>query len=64
MRRRRDGNPGPVTAPVTGSNLRRPEMWYVLCLILGVVLGSCATFWRCEAGCRDCGERENCEQFP
>ncbi len=39
-------------------------MWYVLCLILGVVLGSWATFWRCEAGCRDCGERENCEQFP
>ncbi len=39
-------------------------MWYVLCLILGVVLGSCATFWRCETGCRDCGERENCDQFP
>lgn len=55
---------GPVRAPVTGCNLRRPEMWYVLCFILGLVLGSFATFWRCEAGCRDCGGRENCEQFP
>ena len=39
-------------------------MWYVLFFILGAALGSFATCRRGEAGCRDCGGRENCEQFP
>lgn len=29
-------------------------MWYCICLALGVVLGSLATFWVKEAKCREC----------
>ncbi len=39
-------------------------MWYVIFLIMGALVGSLATFLRCETRCRDCGARENCEQFP
>jgi hypothetical protein len=39
-------------------------MWYVIFLLFGALVGSLATFvWR-ETRCRDCGVRENCEQFP
>ncbi len=49
---------------MAGSNLRRPGMWYVICLMVGAALGSLATFlWR-ETRCRDCGVREHCEEFP
>jgi hypothetical protein len=43
------GTPAPGGAAVSGPNPRRPEMWYVIFLMLGVVLGSLVTFWRCEA---------------
>lgn len=45
-------------------DLRRSEMWYFICLLVGAVLGGLATSLRYETRCRDCGVRENCEEFP
>jgi hypothetical protein len=39
-------------------------MWYVIFFMVGVLVGSLVTFLRGETRCRDCGARENCEQFP
>jgi hypothetical protein len=39
-------------------------MWYIIFFTLGAVVGSLATFLRYETKCRDCGVRENCEEFP
>jgi hypothetical protein len=39
-------------------------MWYFIFFTLGAVVGSLATFLRHETKCRDCGVRENCEEFP
>jgi hypothetical protein len=43
---------------------RRTYMWYLIFFTLGAVVGSLATFLRYETKCRDCGVRENCEEFP
>jgi hypothetical protein len=56
--------PAPWGAAVTGYNLRRPGMWYLIFFTMGAVLGSLATYLRCETKCRDCGVREHCEEFP
>jgi hypothetical protein len=55
---------GPLRGAGHRRHGRRSAMWYVLGFILGAVLGSVATFWRVETRCRECGGRENCEQFP
>jgi hypothetical protein len=39
-------------------------MWYFMLFVLGAVLGSLLTFLRSETRCRNCGVRENCEEFP
>jgi hypothetical protein len=55
--------PAPGRRPVT-ANLRRSAMWYLIFLLVGVVLGSLATFLWGETRCRECSAREDCEQFP
>jgi hypothetical protein len=39
-------------------------MWYLIFFMVGVILGSLATFLRGETRCRDCGVRDRCEEFP
>ena len=48
----------------TGMTWRRLKMWYFVFFTLGVVVGSLVAFLRYETKCRDCGARENCEEFP
>jgi hypothetical protein len=44
---------------------RRPKMWlYLLFFMMGAVVGSFVTLLRYETKRRDCGVRENCEEFP
>ena len=40
------------------------KMWYFILFMLGAVVCSILTFLRYETKCRDCGIRENCEEFP
>ena len=39
-------------------------MWYIIFFMMGGVLGSLATILWGQTRCRDCGVRENCEEFP
>ncbi len=39
-------------------------MWYVICFMLGVVMGGVGIILKYETKCRECGMRENCEEFP
>jgi hypothetical protein len=43
---------------------RRLKMWYFIFFTLGAVAGGLAAIMRYETKCRDCGVRENCEEFP
>jgi hypothetical protein len=57
------GRAGPGPEPAAAARGGR-NMWYVIFFMVGVLVGSLVTFLRGETRCRDCGARENCEQFP
>jgi hypothetical protein len=39
-------------------------MWYLICFMAGVGVGSLAMLLRYETKCQDCGVRGDCEEFP
>jgi hypothetical protein len=41
----------------------RLKMWYLIFFTLGAAVGILATLLRYETKCRDCGVRENCEEY-